>query len=192
MWFVALINNLGNDAAAAHNVAIRLESLGFLPGAAFAMAATTLAGQFLGARDYDRAGRSVLMACLTACSIMLPMGAVFYFGGLPLAHFFLDESQTAIAHDTATLLEVAGLAMLPLALHMVLSGALRGAGDTRWPLVFSLTGFLLIRIPGTYLATDVLGWGVLGAWYAMLADLTVRCLLVVCRFFKGSWKHTKA
>ena len=191
MWFVAMINDLGNDAAAAHNVAIRLESLGFLPGAAFGMAAMTLAGQFLGARDHDRASRSVLMACLTACSIMLPMGVLFYFGGLPLANFFLDANQTAIALETATLLKIAGLAMLPLALHMVLGGALRGAGDTRWPLVFSLAGFLLIRIPGTYLATQVYDWGVLGAWYAMLADLIVRCLLVSYRFCRGSWKRTK-
>ena len=188
LWFVSLINRLGNDAAAAHSVAIRLESLGFLPGAAFAMAATTLAGQYLGAGDAHRAGRSVLMACLTACGIMLTMGIAFYFGGLQLADFFLAPEENDIAEMSAQLLRIAGLAMLPLAVEMVLVGALRGAGDTRWPLLFTLIGFLGIRIPLTYLAIDVFQWGVLGAWYAMLIDLVVRCLMVVYRFYHGGWK----
>ena len=128
LWFVSLINRLGNEAAAAHNVAIRLESLGFLPGAAFSMAATTLAGQYLGAGDAYRAGRSVLLACLTACGIMTAVGITFYFGGLQLADFFLAPEDTAIAQLSAQLLQIAGLAMLPLAIEMVLIGALRGAG----------------------------------------------------------------
>jgi putative MATE family efflux protein len=188
LWFVSLINRLGNDAAAAHSVAIRLESLGFLPGAAFAMAAATLAGQYLGAGDAHRAGRSVLMACLTACGIMLTMGIAFFFAGLQLADFFLTPEESNIAEMSAELLRIAGLAMLPLAVEMVLVGALRGAGDTRWPLLITLAGLLGIRIPLTYLAIDVFEWGVLGAWVAMLIDLVVRCLMVVYRFYHGGWK----
>jgi putative MATE family efflux protein len=191
LWFVSLINRLGNDAAAAHNVAIRLESLGFLPGAAFATAAATLTGQYLGAGDKYRAGRSVLMACLTACGIMTSVGITFYFGGLPLADFFLAPEESAIAEQAAQLLQIAGLAMLPLAIEMVLIGALRGAGDTRWPLLFTFVGFLGIRIPLTYLAIDVFHWGVVGAWYAMLIDLVARCLMVVYRFYHGGWKHVQ-
>ena len=188
LWFVSLINRLGNDAAAAHNVAIRLESLGFLPGAAFAMAATTLAGQYLGAGDAHRAGRSVLLACLTACVIMTTVGLVFFFGGRELADLFLPPEESSIADVAAQLLRIAGLAMFPLAIEMVLIGALRGAGDTRWPLLFTFVGFLGIRIPLAYLAIDVFQWGVLGAWYAMLIDLSARCLMVLYRFYHGSWK----
>jgi putative MATE family efflux protein len=189
LWFVSLINRLGNEAAAAHNVAIRLESLGFLPGAAFSLAATTLAGQYLGAGEPQRATRSVLHACATACGIMITVGFVFYFGGLQLADFFLAPEDTSIALLSAQLLRIAGLAMLPLAIEMVLIGALRGAGDTRWPLFFTFVGFLGIRIPLTYVAIDILEWGVVGAWYAMLIDLTARCLMVLYRFFHGGWKR---
>ena len=189
LWFVSLINRLGNEAAAAHNVAIRLESLGFLPGAAFSLAATTLAGQYLGAGDPHRASRSVLHACLTACGIMTTVGIAFYFGGLKLASFFLAPEDTAIALMSAQLLQIAGLAMLPLAIEMVLIGALRGAGDTKWPLCFTFIGFLGIRIPLTYLALDIFDWGVVGAWYAMLIDLVARCLMVLYRFYHGGWKN---
>ena len=189
LWFVSLINRLGNEAAAAHNVAIRLESLGFLPGAAFSLAATTLAGQYLGAGQPQLASRSVLHACVTACGIMTSVGVVFYFGGLQLAGFFLAPEDTAIAMLSAELLRVAGLAMLPLAIEMVLIGALRGAGDTRWPLCFTFIGFLGIRIPLTYVAIEVYDWGVVGAWYAMLVDLMARCLMVLYRFYHGGWKN---
>ena len=189
LWFVSLINRLGNEAAAAHNVAIRLESLGFLPGAAFSLAATTLAGQYLGAGEPHRAARSVLHACFTACGIMTTVGIAFYFGGSQLAGFFLAPEDTAIAALSSQLLRIAGLAMLPLAIEMVLIGALRGAGDTRWPLVFTFVGFLGIRIPLTYLAIDVFEWGVVGAWYAMLVDLVARCLMVLYRFYHGGWKN---
>ena len=191
LWFISLINRLGNEAAAAHNVAIRLESLGFLPGAAFSLAATTLAGQYLGAGDTQRASRSVLLACVTACGIMTTVGIGFFFGGLQLAGFFLAPEDASIAVLSAQLLRIAGLAMLPLAIEMVLIGALRGAGDTRWPLLFTFVGFLGIRIPLTYLAIDVFQWGVIGAWYAMLIDLVARCLMVLYRFYHGGWKNIK-
>ena len=90
---------------------------------------------------------------------------------------------------SAQLLQIAGLAMLPLAIEMVLIGALRGAGDTKWPLCFTFIGFLGIRIPLTYLALDIFDWGVVGAWYAMLIDLVARCLMVLYRFYHGGWKN---
>ncbi|NIL96834.1 MAG: MATE family efflux transporter [Planctomycetales bacterium] len=188
MGFVAIINALGNEAAAAHNVAIRLESLAFLPGAAFSLAATTMAGQYLGAGDSRRADRGVMLACATACGIMLTVGLLFFFGGRWLADIFLDPQQTAIAQQAASLLRIASYAMLPLALHMVLSGALRGAGDTRWPLLFTLVGMLGIRIPIACLLTP--WYGVAGAWWAMLIDISLRCLMVVYRFRHGGWKRT--
>ena len=70
--------------------------------------------------------------------------------------------------------------MPALATINVLSGALRGAGDTRWPWVIVVFGYIAVRIPITYLlaAPGGLGWGLYGAWVAMLVDLCVRALLI--------------
>lgn len=189
MWYVAIINGLGDAAAAAHSVAVRLESLAFLPGSAFAMAAMTLAGQFLGARDDRRAGRSVLQATLAACGVMMVPAVLFVTLGFPLASIFLDPSRADIARQAAALLRISAMGLLPMCLMMVLSGALRGAGDTRWPLAIGMLGMLAVRIPSAYWLSSFLG--VEGAWYAALADLCVRCLLVVYRFRHGGWKHIK-
>ena len=193
MWFVSLINSLGNAAAAAHGVGVRLESLSYLPADAFSVAAATLAGQYLGARDYRKAGRSVLMACLMCCALMVAVGVLFFFAGLPLAGAFLHDDQRAIAVQTAVLLRIVAFGLPLMGLTAVFTGALRGAGDTRWPLLFSLVGFLGIRIPGAYLLAHpaCLNLGVEGAWYAMLADISVRCLLVSYRFARGRWKETQ-
>lgn len=200
-WFVSLINQLGVLAAAAHGVAIRIESLAFLPGVAFQMAAATMAGQHLGARDHHRAGRSVLMALLVGGGLMAGAGLLFYTLAPQLALLLIGSGQLEVALHAAPLLRTISLAMPALALTMILSGALRGAGDTRWPLAFTMIGFLGIRLPLAYwLAFDAVqlpgtavvlagwGWGVLGAWYAMVADLTVRAALVLYRFHHGGWK----
>lgn len=204
LWFLAVINQLGDLAAAAHGVAIRVESLAYLPGLAFQLAATTLAGQYLGARDYQKASRSVLTACLVGGGMMVGAGVVFYVQAYPLAHLLIGAGQTSVAEQAAPLLRTIALGMPALALTMILTGALRGAGDTRWPLVFTLVGFLGVRIPAAYwLAFPSLqipgttlilaGWGlgVRGAWYAMVTDLGLRASFVLYRFCQGGWKRVE-
>ena len=203
-WFLAVINQLGDRATAAHGVAICVESMAFLPGVAFQMAAMTLTGQYLGAGDLRKATRSVLMACLVGGGIMVTVAAITYVQALPLAQLFVKSQQADVARLAAPLLQTVSLAIPALALTMILSGALRGAGDTRWPLIFSLVGMLGVRIPAAYwLAFESIqipgtGWiiagcglGVLGAWCAMVTDLTVRATLVVFRFWHGGWKRVE-
>jgi putative MATE family efflux protein len=191
MWFVSIVNQMGMLAAAAHGVAIRIESLAYLPGAAFQVAAATLCGQFLGAGDERRASRSVITAILVGGGLMTGAGVFFLLAAEPLASLFLRSDQAEVQHLAAQLLRIVALAMPPLALTMIFNGALRGAGDTRWPLLFSLIGYLGVRIPLAYWLA--FGWslGVFGAWYAMLADLFLRCLLVSTRFAHGGWKRVK-
>ncbi len=204
LWFLSIINSLGVLAAAAHGLGVRIESLGYLPGTAFQVAAATLAGQYLGAGDYRRATRSVVTACFVAGGTMSGAGLLFFFGGHWLTEIFLGPASAETAVLTIPLLKIVALAQPSLAITMVLSGALRGAGDTRWPLVFTFLGFLGVRIPLAYiLAWDEvpLGWlgltlngyglGVIGAWYAMIADVVARSMLVLARFLQGGWKSIR-
>jgi putative MATE family efflux protein len=201
--FVGIINSLGTSAAAAHSLGVRIEALAYLPGAAFQVAAATLAGQFLGARDYRRAVHGALMACVAGGGIMVSAGAVMFLGADWLAAFFTG-GQSETARSTAPLLRIVSVAMPSLALSMILTGALRGAGDTRWPFVFTVIGFMGLRIP----LAAILAWdhvplplvesglpgmslGVQGAWYAMVIDVIARSVLVVWRFWQGGWKHVK-
>ncbi len=187
--FIAIINKLGTDEVAAHGVAIRIESLAYLPGYAFQVAAATLVGQYLGAGDHRQAARSVLTACATSGSLLTLAGLVLFFAANPLVHLFLSPEQSGVAAIAPSLLRIVSFAMLPLALLQVLTGALRGAGDTRWPLAFTFIGFVGLRLPTAYLLAHVWGWGIRGAWYALVSDIMLRCLLIAYRFLHGGWKR---
>ena len=189
LFFLSIIDRLGPVASAAHGVAIRIESLAYLPGYAFQLASATLAGQYLGARDYAQASRSVLTACAASGSLLAAAGLILFFGSHQLVGLFLSSQQADVAAIVPSLLQIVSVAMLPLAIMQVLTGALRGAGDTRWPLAFTFIGFVGVRIPAAYFLAHTLGWGVEGAWYAMVADVLVRTGLIMYRFNHGGWKR---
>jgi putative MATE family efflux protein len=203
-WFLSIVTRLGAVDAAAFGVAIAIEALAYLPGSAFQVAATTLAGQYLGAHDLRRAIRSTWLAA-SACGALMSLIAVgFYFGADWLARRFVGEGQEVVAERAAMLVRIVAFGQLPQALLMVFSGALRGAGDTRYTLFATFIGYLGVRLPLAYalawstvefhlggwqLAIPAVGLGIRGAWYAMLADMTVRSLLIAGRFIQGGWKR---
>lgn len=204
LWYLSIINAVGLTAAAAHGLGIRIESLAYLPGTAFHVAAATMAGQFLGARDAHRARHGVWMAVLFGGGLMTLAGLLFAWQGSLFTLAFLGTQTTDVAQLTIALLKIVAVSMPSLALTMILTGALRGAGDTRWPLLFTFVGYLLVRIPGAYLLawTEVplplvdatlpgLGWGAKGAWCAMVADTFLRSALVLGRFWQGGWMRVQ-
>src|SRR5205823_4077706 len=78
LWFLSIVNGLGDTASSAHGIALGWEAISFLSGSAFGTAAMTLVGQNLGAGRPDRAARSGWVAFGLGCGIMVCMGAVFF------------------------------------------------------------------------------------------------------------------
>jgi Na+-driven multidrug efflux pump len=196
LWFLGLINRLGATATAAHGVAIRCESIAFLTVTAFSVAASTLTGQYLGARRPDLAARAARTSWGLGVLVLSALGVLLYTQAGPMFALFLGGRQPHVASEGVPVLRVVAFALPALATINVLTGALRGAGDTRWPWLFVLLGYLLVRIPLTYLLTTPssdggLGWGLYGAWIAMFADLCVRAALVASRFLQGGWRTVR-
>lgn len=202
MTYVAIINSLGTLASAAHGLGLQIEAMSYCPGTAFHVAASTLAGQYLGAGDPRRATRGVLLTCLAGCAVMSSAALTFFLAGPWITGFFTGDPADPTAVLAARLLKIVAISTPSLAVLSILTGGLRGAGDTRWPLVITFLGLVGIRIPGAILlAWDVipipgtswsiqgLGWGVEGAWWAMTTDVVVRSVLVVTRFRHGGWRH---
>ncbi len=202
--FLRIVNRLGNVDAAAHSVAITIESLAFLPGSAFGVAAATLSGQFLGARDERRARRSVWAAAAACMTLMSAIGLAFLWWAEPLAAWFTGGSgrQPDVAALTASLVRIVAFAQPPLALLMVCSGGLRGGGATRPPLVVNFLGLVAIRLPlamllawpeielpGGWGTIRACGLGAVGAWYAMAADLVARGLAMLVIFSRLRWSR---
>lgn len=204
LWYVSIINSISTTAAAAHGLGVRIESLAYLPGTAFQVAAATMAGQYLGAGDTLRARRGVWMALLAGGGVMTAAAILFFFHGGLFTMLFLGTQVSPVASLTINLMKIVAISLPFLAMAMILTGALRGAGDTRVPLLITFVGYLLIRIPGAYFLawesvplplTDIVlpgaNLGVAGAWIAMVADTVVRSLLVLARFRQGGWMRVR-
>ncbi|HSW11013.1 MAG TPA: MATE family efflux transporter [Bacillota bacterium] len=183
--YARIIAGLGTAAFAAHRVALTAESLSFTPGFGFALAAATLVGQGLGARKPRAAEAAGYQTLHYAVAMMSSMGLVFFIFSRPLVLVFTQDPEVV---DLASLcLKIVGLAQPVLASSMVMAGALRGAGDTRWTLLITASGIWLLRIPLALLLTN-LGLGLPGAWVAMTVDLTIRGALMYWRYRAGRWK----
>jgi putative MATE family efflux protein len=196
LWFLRLINRLGAVATAAHGVAIRCEAIAFLTIAAFAVSASTLCGQYLGARRPELAVRSARTAWLFGASFLCILGLILFTQGRAMFQLFLADNQSAVLEQGVPVLRIVALAMPAVATIYVLNGTLNGAGDTRWPWLITFSGYLLIRIPLTYALISPAaqgGWelGLRGAWMAMFADLYVRAVLVAGRFLQRGWLKTR-
>ena len=201
LWFLSLVNKLGDTAASAHGIALRWEALGFLAGAAFGTAAMALVGQNLGARNPARAARCGWTAYAIGGSVMTFMGLMFVIFAEPMFRLFCPDPHLRPVVETGVpVLRLIAIAMPALACQIIFTAALRGAGDTRVPVLFSWFGFLGVRIPLAYLLTSqqvnlgvfgvVRGYdmGLFGAWVAMCTDLWVRGVFFGLRFASGKWK----
>jgi putative MATE family efflux protein len=183
--YVRFITGLGTVAYAAHNVVINIESLSFLPGMGYAIAATALVGQGLGAGHPRQAEASAYEGLLQAGLMMTVLGMIMALFPHQLIGLFAEDP--AVAEAGAAPMRIAGLFQPLLALNFVISGALRGAGDTRWPLFSKVISTWGVRLPLLLLLLR-LGLGLTGAWLAMGTDFLVQSMLALWRFRKGLWK----
>jgi putative MATE family efflux protein len=194
--FLSLINVLGPTVTAAHGVAIRVEAIAFLGVTAFAVAASTLTGQYLGAGRPDLAARAARTAWGLGALMLGLLGVILFLLARPLFELFLGTGRDEVVALGVPVLRLVSLALPLLATINVLTGALRGAGDTRIPWLIVLVGYLLIRLPLTVWLTRPEtaggpGLGLWGAWLAMAADLAVRSAMVAARFLHGGWKRVR-
>lgn len=187
--FARVVATLGTTAYAAHTVALNTESLSFMPGFGFAVAATTLVGQGLGAGNPTQAERYGYASYRLGAAFMSVMGVIFMLFAEPLVSIFTEDAEV-IALATGPL-RLIGIVQPALAAMMIFAGALRGAGDTRPPMLITGASLWLIRVPLGFLFALVLGWGLTGAWIAMAIDLTMRGTLNFLRFHSGRWKTVK-
>jgi putative MATE family efflux protein len=206
LTFLSIVNRLGNVDAAAHAVAVTIESLAFLPGSAFQVASATLAGQFLGAGDERRARGTVWLSAVACMALMGTAGLAFFCFSRPLAGWFVGgaAAQPAVASLAASLVRIVAFAQPPLALLMVLSGGLRGGGATRPPMLVNVAGLAIVRLPLAVLlawhvvplpgglgAIEGFALGARGAWVAMAVDLTLRGLAMLAIFARGGWVRVR-
>ncbi len=184
--FMRMVSGLGTVALAAHQIALRVESLSFMPGWGLSVAAATLAGQALGAGQEDLAERSIRRTLTLATGLMGAIGVAFALFGPQIVSIF--GATAGVLALAGTAVRIAAAEQPSIAVQMVLSGGLRGAGDTRTPMWVTLFGTVFLRLAVVYLFVVVLQWGLPGVWWGTAVDWAGRALLIWAFFRRGRWK----
>ncbi len=169
--YIGVIARCGVTALAAHNIGIRIESLIYMPGFAFSLAAASLVGREVGRGDYVKAysiGREAVKASLLLMTLLgIGIAVAAYYITAP----FSPEDEDV--HILASIyLVLAGLSEPGLALAMSCAGAIRGGGNTRLPVIVNSISFYASRIVPSLILVNY--FGVIGAWIAMFIDVYVR------------------
>ncbi|MBN1421425.1 MAG: MATE family efflux transporter, partial [Planctomycetes bacterium] len=133
LMFQRAIFHLGDAAVAAHRVAITVESLCFMPAFGFYVAASTLTGQYLGARDPDGAERALRQIVRWAFGSMLVLGMMLVAFHRDLAGLFVSTEE--VAGRAAGCIILGGIECPLIAIVLAMMGGLRGAGATTGPMV---------------------------------------------------------
>ena len=183
--FASMINSLGDVSTAAHTIANTVESLFYIPGYGMQTAAATLAGNAYGARDRKRMKDLASMFIPIEILLMILSGGLLFLFAQPLMGLF-SESDAVIDLGT-TVLRMVAVSEPFYGFSIIIEGMMQGVGKTKAPFVYNIVGMWAVRIVGTFLCTQLLGFGLISAWACMIAhNLLLFVLFLIC-YLKGSW-----
>lgn len=187
--FTFMLAGVGTVQFAAHQIAVQAESISFMPGFGFSVAVMTLTGIHLGRGLPHRAEQYVWLTNKMALAGMAAMSVIFIVFARPLTGLFIDDP--AVLRWSTICVMIAALEQPTIAITYVLAGALRGAGDTRWPMYVTTLGVWVARIPLVYLLIVVLRCDITVAWLVTAGDFLIRSVVLWRRFTGGTWRKTK-
>jgi putative MATE family efflux protein len=190
-WIVMarIMAEFGEKAVSGYTIAFRLIVFFILPAFGLSNAAATLVGQNLGAKQPERAEKSVWLVAkynaifMGAVSLFFLIGAEFFIGQ------FSDEA--AVIEVGVLALRIISLGYIFYGIGMTMMNAYNGAGDSRTPTLVNLFWFWIFQIPVAYLAAITLKWGPMGVFIAIVVTETCITLTSVYLFKKGKWKTVK-
>ena len=182
--FLILVALYGTEAYAAYGIGVQILSFSFVIGFGFSIAGATLVGQHLGAGDTDQARRAGWGAMRLSIVSMTFFGILITIFAESLARFMIDNDE--VVRLSVIFIWLLGSMQPLMAIEFSLGGALRGAGDTKTPLVITLTCLLFIRVL-LALIFYMLDASVEVIFSTLVADYVVKGFLYVGRFKSDKW-----
>ncbi|MDR0858178.1 MAG: MATE family efflux transporter [Oscillospiraceae bacterium] len=197
--FTRTVAGLGDVSYATFNITLSIQSLSLMNGQAFGTSATSLVGQSIGKRRLDMADHYASSCRRVAQLISIFLAALFAIFAKEWLSLFLTNPLTPeAAAANAEVLKTGVTLMYMVAViqpiqcsQFCVGGVLRGAGDTRVTALIILFTTVGLRTTFAWLMVDVLHWGLIGAWGAMIIDQAIRTLLFFARYNQGKWKTIK-
>lgn len=179
----------GNDAMAAHQVAMNVMSLSFSFGDGLQSAAVALIGRSLGENNPELAKKYGSTCRKMGACIAAVLSVLYFFGGRTLFQLYFEEPEI-VGIGVGIMRVIIFIVILQIS-QVIYMGCLRGAGDTLYTAVASTVSVTVIRTLVSYLGCYVFGWGIIGIWLGVVADQLSRFLFASIRFRMGKWTQIK-
>lgn len=183
----SIINSFGPAVVAAFGAANKLDNFAFMPAMSLGLATTALVGQNIGAGREERARETVYWASLAAAAITGIITLVALFAPRTLIVLFTTDPQ--ILKLGSEYLRIVGLSYVPMALMFIITGVLRGAGDTVPTMLISIVNLLIIRVPLAKLLSGIPSLGHRGIWFAIAISSVAGMLFSRIYYASGRWKN---
>lgn len=184
-----IVSQLDTDSEAAFRILLNIESLSFMPAVGLSIAAATLVGKALGEEDVDKALKTGYTATGLGIAWGIFMGIIFFAFPTFLVGIFTKDMPIILGSVLA--MRVAGFNQPPLNFMIILSGALRGAGDTRAVMIISALRLWIMFVPLSYVFIILLRAGVAGMWFAEITSFSVFCYITFKRFHSKKWAEIR-
>jgi putative MATE family efflux protein len=180
-----IVNSFGTAVIAAFGVGNRIISLFNMPAMGLSRATLTLVGQNLGAKNIERAKKTVKLAIYSILAFLVPAMILTFFFGNYFTKFFVDDPET-IKYG-AMLFKIVSPSVIFFGIFNIITGAFQGAGDTKPVMYMNIARLWGIRVPFAYLLAVVLLKAPLGIWIAMFLSNMIVSLSGLYWFSKGKW-----
>lgn len=183
--YAKIVAALGTVAFATHQICMNVINISYAFGDGLSISTSSLVGQSLGAKRPDMAIVYGKIGQRMAFVISSVLFLLFIFGRNTVIDLFTDDVEI-IALGAIIMIIIAFTTHIQTS-QVVVSGCLRGAGDTKYVAMVSFVSIAVIRPALTYLLCFVFNFGLIGAWIALLIDQSIRLVLNFARFLKGKW-----
>lgn len=195
-FFIQMLGRLGDLELAASNIVLAIEMLAFLPMVGFHIGTATLVGQAIGRGRPEDGVYSTSSALHITMAYMMLLAAFFVFTPEPLLQLFKADRQTPAQYAEIMDLGVILMRFVAVfcffdALNLIFSGAIKGAGDTRfimWTIGALSLGVMIVPV---YLAVEVMGAGIYTAWTLAMFYIGALGLAFMLRYRQGKWKRMR-
>jgi len=190
IFLAQLVAETGHSAASAgYQTALRIIMFFLLPAWGISNAAATLVGQSLGAKDFQRAERSVLQTAKYNAVFMGVVSLLFLFLPQVIVGFFTQQEE--VQRFAVSALRIISTGYIFYGVGMVMINAFNGAGDTRTPTFINICCFWMFQLPLAYLLAKHFSWGPTGVFVAIPIAETVITVTAFILFKRGRWKTIK-
>ena len=183
--FASMINSLGGVSTAAHTIANTVESAFYIPGWGMQTAAATLSGNTYGARDHEKFRRLGSTILPLEIALMVFSGAALFFLADPLVRLFSREE--AVIRLGTTVLRMVAVSEPFYGVPIVVEGLMQGVGKTTAPFFYNIIGMWGVRIAGTFVCTQLMGYGLVSAWACMIGHNLLLFVFFTAHYLTGRW-----